>query len=152
VRQPEVPEDGSNEAWLGDCGADAAASAARAVQGVGVEDAAEELCPGDAACSGSGAGGLGRGVFPWRPWNDVVAPGGGGREHAVVGHEVRARTGDEGGQAFDEDERLEDDVGGAVGPGVGKFGLEANYFVEQSDTFGPQWSIRLSVTPVIRLP
>ncbi len=33
-----------------------------------------------------------------------------------------------------------------------KFGLEFNYFVEHADTFGPEWSVRLVVTPIIPLP
>ena len=39
-----------------------------------------------------------------------------------------------------------------IGKTPWKFGLEASYFVERSDSFGPEWSIRLSVTPIIPLP
>lgn len=33
-----------------------------------------------------------------------------------------------------------------------KFALEGSYFIAQADPFGPEWSLRLSVTPVVPLP
>ena len=43
---------------------------------------------------------------------------------------MRARARDEGGQAFEEDEGLEGDVGGAVGPGVSEREEHAAALVE----------------------
>ena len=127
-----MQEDGLDGAGLGDGGEDVAASAAAiAAQDVEGEDASQELGPGDAARAGGGDEGLGRGVLIAGWWgDDLVAPGGGGGEYSVIGHEMRARTGDEGGQAFEEDEGFEGDVGGAVGPGMGELEEHAAALVE----------------------
>ena len=33
-----------------------------------------------------------------------------------------------------------------------RFAVEGNYYIAQADPFGPEWSLRLSVTPVVPLP
>ena len=42
----------------------------------------------------------------------------------MIGELMLARMGDEGREAFQEDQRLEDDVGRAVAPGVTELGQE----------------------------
>ena len=62
--------------------------------------------------------------------HDEIAPRGGRRQHAVIGEQVLARMGDERGEALEEDERLEDDVGCAVAPGVAELEQHAAALVQ----------------------
>src|SRR5216117_4183810 len=53
-----------------------------------------------------------------RRGHDLVAPARPGREGAVVANEMEARRGHEDSKAFDQFERLEEHVSGAVAPAV----------------------------------
>lgn len=63
--------------------------------------------------------------------HDEVAPRRSGGEYAVIGELMLARMGDEGREAFQEDQRLEDDVGRAVAPGVTELEQDAPLVVER---------------------
>ncbi len=58
----------------------------------------------------------------------------------------------------DSDDRLTLPVGTGVsrtmvfGTTPVKFSLEFNYYVEQPDAFGPEWGVRLTMTPIVSLP
>ena len=122
--------DASSEVAFGDDLEQAHAAAAGGTgEDVDGEDAPQQLRPA-ATCGGARGGGAAVGRWEERELfavhrgaagDDLGAQRGVAREHAVVPDGVTARATDEGTQAGDEVERVEQDGAGAVPPG----GLEA---------------------------
>jgi hypothetical protein len=116
----------------------AAAAARGAAQHVHREGPLEELGPGLALCLGAGVGfGLGladawRGTGPGgepgggdgAAGDDGIAQGRGGGEDAEVGPLVLARVGDQGDEALEEGEGVEDEGPRAVAPGAAEGPLD----------------------------
>ncbi len=63
--------------------------------------------------------------------HDKVAPGRGGRKYSVVGEPVLAWMGDQGGESFQEDERIEYDMCCTVAPGMAELEQDATTFVQR---------------------
>lgn len=140
--QAEVGEDGAGDGGGLDEGSDAAPGAAGgADEDLKAEGAAEEVGPGEAAGAVSaGSAGLKEGAgCAFRGdslGGDGLAPGGPGREDAVVAEGVPAGARDEGGEAGEEGDWLEDEGPGAVGPGSGERELDPAVGAERDAVIG----------------
>ena len=106
-RKPEVGEDPSNDGRILDqCNETTPSATVRTAQDVKAEAPLHQLGPG-ATSSRSGVGAERGGLFArcavfLAVRHDVVAPGGGGRQHAVVGQKLLSGPGHERGKAFDK--------------------------------------------------
>lgn len=115
ARQAEVREDLAHDRALGDeCDQLALAAAVRAGERVEGEDALKEFGPRRAA-RGVDRRARAVGVVA-TGGHDVGTPCGRGREDAVVGQQVAARSGNERREPFDERERVERDGRRSVAP------------------------------------
>jgi hypothetical protein len=132
-------EDPARDERVGEGGDAVAAAAARgAAQHVDREGPLEEFGPALALCLGAGVGfGLGladawRGTGPGgepgggdgAAGDDGIAQGRGGGEDAEVGPLVLARVGDQGDEALEEGEGVEDEGPRAVAPGAAEGPLD----------------------------
>ena len=149
-------EDPTRHWRVGEDGDAAAAAAARgAAQHVDREGPLQEFGPAAALCLGAGVGfGLGladawRGTGPGggpgavgdgAAGDDGIAQGRGGGEDAEVGPLVLARVGDQGDEALEEGEGVEDEGPRAVAPGAAEGPLDPAVPADLEPTLGEGWA------------
>jgi hypothetical protein len=127
--ETQMLEDPARDERVGEGGDAVAAAAARgAAQHVHREGPLEELGPALALCLGAGVGfGLADawpGGGDGAAGDDGIAQGRGGGEDAEVGPLVLARVGDQGDEALEEGEGVEDEGPRAVAPGAAEGPLD----------------------------
>ena len=81
----------------------------------------------------------------WLAWtfggHNEMAQWGGGRKNAVVGELMLARVGQDGDEALDERERLEDDGAGAIAPRGAQFPEDIAILGDGESALG-EWGLR----------
>lgn len=128
-----MPEDPADDERIGDRGdAISPSAAAWAAEDILGEGALQELGPG-AAVGGGGAAGWG---VAFGPRHDAIAERGGGSEGTVVRPAVLAGMGDEGGQALEKGQGVEDEGTGAVAPGLAESPLDLAVAANLEATLG----------------